>query len=61
MKQVGSSSTGNLEPFLRHEGHGDELSFSGRGPVAVVGGFVDGRLLDHLVGVDGHASPDALM
>lgn len=25
-------STGDLEPFLRHEGHGDQLSFGGGGP-----------------------------
>lgn len=30
-------------------------------PVPVVSALVDGRLLDHLVGVDGHGSPDALM
>lgn len=30
-------------------------------PVPVVGGLVDGRLLDHLVRVDGHGSPNALV
>lgn len=30
-------------------------------PVSVVRGLVDRRLLDHLVCVDGHGSPDALV
>lgn len=34
---------------------------SARVPVPVVGSLVDGRLLDHLVRVDGHGRPDALV
>lgn len=30
-------------------------------PVSVVRRLVDGRLLDHLIGVDGHGSPNALV
>lgn len=30
-------------------------------PVAVVSGLVDGRLLDHLIRVDGHGGPNALV
>lgn len=30
-------------------------------PVSIVSGLVDRRLLNHLVGVDGHGSPNALM
>lgn len=31
------SSTGDLEPLLRHEGHGDQLSFGGGGPAGAEG------------------------
>lgn len=61
MNKAFSSSTRDLKPLLWHKGHRNQLSFGGGGPVSVVSGLVDRRLLDHLISVDGHGSPNALM